>query len=132
MGTPPGNRKKQILFVDDELPVLQASIRLLKILGYRVLSAQSGREACRIYGEKRDQIDLVILDVVMPEMNGEATYAGLQQLDPAVAVLLTSGLRRESRAVQGLLREGAKGFLAKPFTLKDLGDAVSRALVAQK
>ncbi|MDJ0765790.1 MAG: response regulator [Myxococcota bacterium] len=108
-----------ILLVDDEELVRAATERLLKKLGYRVLLASDGKVCVQEYKERKDDISLVILDLMMPTMDGEETYRELQKIDPNVRVLLTSGFSKSDKANR-MLNAGALGFIEKPFEMNDL------------
>jgi two-component system, cell cycle sensor histidine kinase and response regulator CckA len=119
-----------LLIVDDEEMVLKVGVRQLERLGYSVLAAQSGREAIQCFKEHKDEIDLVILDIVMPEMGGGEVYDRMKEIDPQVKVLLSSGYSIDGQAGE-LLQRGCSGFLQKPFDLKRLSQKVSEILNAQ-
>jgi signal transduction histidine kinase/ActR/RegA family two-component response regulator len=116
-------RKGTVLVVDDENVVLNATVGMLKALGLAAIPAHSGEEAVRIYAERRDPIDLVILDMVMPSMGGTDTFARLRSIDPQVKVLLSSGYSLNARIAE-ILKRGGSGFLQKPFTLEALADSL--------
>jgi two-component system, cell cycle sensor histidine kinase and response regulator CckA len=116
-----------ILLVDDEKTVLSVSRELLKFLGYRVYAAGSGQEAIAVFMEKRGEIDLVILDMIMPGISGEETFDRLREVDPAIRVLLASGYSIEGQA-QEILDRGCNGFLQKPFHLEKLAKKVREVL----
>ena len=80
-----------ILLVDDEKMVLEVSREMLESMGYRVYAAGSGQEAIAVYMEKRNEIDLVILDMIMPGISGGETFDRLREINPAIKVLLSSG-----------------------------------------
>jgi len=110
---------ENILLVDDEEGPIQVEKLMLKELGYKVMTAGSGREAIDIYTENIDTVDLVALDMIMPEMNGRATYEELKNINPDVRVLLVSGYSL-NRQVEELLDLGCKGFIQKPFDIIEL------------
>ncbi|MFO0755559.1 MAG: PAS domain S-box protein [Byssovorax sp.] len=116
-----------VLVVDDEETLLGFAARSLRALGYEALTAASGKEAVAIAREQGDRIALVILDLVMPEMNGSKTFAALREIAPDLKVLLASGYAIDEHA-QALLDRGCVGFLSKPFDLKTL-DETLRSLV---
>jgi DNA-binding NtrC family response regulator len=101
--------------------------RLLEALGHKVLLAENGRDALSIYREQKDEIVLVLLDMVMPEMDGEDTFLRLRELDPDVRVLLSSGYMVEDKA-RRLMTKGARGFIQKPYTLDALAEEMAQAL----
>ena len=113
-----------ILLVDDEEVVLSAARAMLMMLGYDVIAASSGEQALEQYKKSGAVIDLVLLDVVMPEMSGHECLAELVKLDPEVRVILCSGYgpdRNEAEVPDA-------GFLQKPYRLQDLSLAVAAAL----
>lgn len=103
-----------ILIVDDEEVVLDVNREILESLGYAVLAARSGKEALGIYRERRGEIALVLLDMVMPGINGEETFGLLKRIDPAVKVILASGYSTNDQ-IRNMMRNGCCGFLQKPF-----------------
>jgi PAS domain S-box-containing protein len=111
--------EETILLVDDEDAIIHVGEQFLDVLGYEVLTAHSGAEALEIYTEKYGQIDLVILDMVMPEMGGGETYDRLKRVNPEVRVLLSSGYSLNGQA-QKILDRGCDGFIQKPFNLEEL------------
>jgi PAS domain S-box-containing protein len=108
-----------ILLVDDEEIVLETGAKMLERLGYRVIEAGSGMGAINIYKDKMEEIDMVILDMIMPEMDGEKTYETMKEINPNVKVLLASGYSIEGQATE-ILNRGCDGFIQKPFNLKRL------------
>ncbi len=116
-----------ILIVDDEENVRAMLKRVLERLGYTVLTAEDGSSAVKIYREKRDDIDLVFLDMVMPGMNGKETFLELKRINPDVRVLLSSGYAPNGKAA-GILEEGAKAFIQKPFKLDELARVIDNIL----
>ena len=118
-----------ILLVDDESIVRGVASVMLEKLGYDVLVANNGREALDVYCRCRDEIDLVILDIIMPEMGGRECFEALRQINPHLRVVLSTGYGRDRRTRQ-ILDDGAVGFVQKPYRLSDLSAAVSRALKA--
>ncbi|MCE5263269.1 MAG: PAS domain S-box protein [Deltaproteobacteria bacterium] len=116
-----------ILLVDDEKMVLEVSREMLESLGYRVFVTGSGQEAVAVFMEKKDQIDLVILDMIMPGISGGETFDRLREIEPGIAVLFCSGYSVNHR-VQEILDRGCRGFLQKPFSLEILSNRVREAL----
>ncbi len=116
-----------ILFVDDEKMITQTIEEMLNRLGYKVLVACSGKEAVEVYGKKRGEIDMVILDMVMPHMNGSETFDRIKAMDPGVKVLLSSGYSFDSHAA-GILERGCDGFIQKPFKMKKLSRKIREIL----
>lgn len=107
-------RSLRILVVDDEDFIRELEIQMLSEEGHAVLSASDGHEATRIYSEKWQDIDLVIMDMIMPKMSGRETFFALKQINPDIKAIIMSGfsLNDDSEAV---MKNGAAGFLQKPF-----------------
>jgi PAS domain S-box-containing protein len=120
-----------LLLIDDEPMVLDVTRSMLQSLGYRVFSAGNGREAMAVYREKRSEIDLVILDMIMPGISGSDIFDGLREINPKQRVLLSSGYSIHGKAKE-MLERGCSGFLQKPFLLKDLAREVRTILDVKK
>lgn len=134
MGAAKGNEfttKGRILFVDDEEMILKVGTQLLEALGYSVIQARSGKEALSLYGKHCKEVDLVLLDMVMPEMGGAQVLRALREMDPQVRVLLCSGHFPESE-LQGAFMEGCVGSIRKPFSLEELGRILQRLIEGQQ
>ncbi len=112
-----------ILIVDDHETIWDFLIEALQKLGYSVLLAENGLDAVEIYEENPDQIDLVLLDMIMPKAGGHQTFYKIRAIDPEAKILLSSGFVSEAE-VHDLLQQGACGFLPKPHRLP----AVARAI----
>jgi len=115
-----------ILLVDDEEGVLDIGSKWLKGLGYTVLKAEGGREAVETYEANRDNIDLVILDIIMPDMGGGKVYDRMKESNADVKVLLTSGCGIDE--AKEILERGCNGFLQKPFSLQELSKKIKEIL----
>jgi PAS domain S-box-containing protein len=116
-----------VLFVDDEDIIIDVGRDLLKKLGYDVLTAKGGIEAVEIYKTNPKKIDIVILDMIMPEMGGGDTYEKLRDVDPGVKVLLSSGYSIDGQASK-ILSRGCDGFIQKPFDIKSLSLEIRKIL----
>lgn len=116
-----------VLLVDDEEMIIDVGSQMLKHMGYEVLTAGDGKEALEVYQENRGVIDIVILDMIMPEMGGSQTYDGLKAIDPEVKVLLSSGYSRDGQAEE-ILKKGCRGFIQKPFDMKDISQRIAEIL----
>jgi len=116
-----------ILVVDDEEDVRYLTKEMLEELGYEVLTAESGNEAVEIFKKKKDEIDIVILDMIMPVMSGGETYFQLKKIKEGVRVLLASGLNRDGEMSE-ILNDGVLGFIQKPFRMEELSKLISEAL----
>jgi CheY-like chemotaxis protein len=116
-----------VLLVDDEEMVLTVATDLLEILGYRVIGAKGGRAALSVYAERSQEIDLVLLDLIMPDQSGKETFARLKALNPRVRVLLSSGYSLDGEAA-AIMQQGCGGFIQKPFDLKQLSNKLREVL----
>ena len=116
-----------ILIVDDEEGVRSVAVKMLKKLGYSVYEASNGKEAVEIYKEKKDEILLVIMDIVMPEMDGREAFYKLKEIKEEVKVILLSGFTKET-SINLLMKDGLKGFLLKPYTIKSLDNKINEVL----
>jgi two-component system cell cycle sensor histidine kinase/response regulator CckA len=118
-----------ILLVEDEDPVRAVNARALTARGYTVIEAASGVEALQIIEERKAPVDLVVSDVVMPEMDGPTLLRELRKLYPDLKVIFVSGYAED--AFKKNLPDGEEfNFLAKPFSLKQLSEAVKQAIAA--
>ena len=108
-----------VLVIDDEESVRKLSSELLTTYGYRVLTARDGEEGIRIYKERQHEIDLIILDFIMPGMGGDKCLERLIGIDKNAKIIIASGFAM-NRALRNLLENGASGFINKPFSVKDL------------
>lgn len=108
-----------ILLVDDEEMILGIGKKMLERLGYTVYAADSGLKALELYRQYRDSIHIVVLDMVMPDMNGAETFDRIREINPHAKVLLSSGYSINGQASQ-ILSRGCNGFIQKPFNLVEL------------
>ncbi len=122
--------KGTILLVDDEKLILDVGKPMLEEGGYKVLVAGSGKEAIELYKSNMDRIDMVILDMIMPQMSGGETFDQLKGINPHVKVLLSSGYSINGEA-QEILNRGCQGFIQKPFNLTELSLRVREILSAR-
>ncbi len=118
----------KVMVVDDEEIVRDLTRTILQRIGYEVTVCSDGREAIEVFSERHEELDLVILDLVMPHLSGHEVLAELRRIDPDVCVLLISGYSTE-RAKQDIEGEGVD-YLAKPFSVEQLCRAVDRQLHA--
>ena len=127
--SPPAPRGQEtILVVEDEAGVRALVIRLLQGLGYRLLQAQSGPHAIEVWNEHRDEIDLLITDIVMPDgMNGVQLAEHLRHERPLLKVIFTSGYLADL-SHEDISRHHSDAYIAKPFSLAELARLVRRTL----
>lgn len=116
-----------ILLVDDEKVIIEVGKAMLSELGYQVITAPGGREALQILDKQKDVIQLVILDMVMPDMDGGTTFERIRTIDPDMKVLLSSGYSLNGHADK-IVKKGCNGFIQKPFSLKDLSRKIRQIL----
>ncbi|MFC1564671.1 PAS domain S-box protein [candidate division KSB1 bacterium] len=116
-----------ILVIDDESHVRIITEHMLKTLGYTVLLAEDGKRGLKLFKKQVEEIDLVLLDMVMPNMAGKETYLEMRKIKPDVKVLLASGFSQNGKANE-ILNEGVLGFIQKPFKIQELSTIVSQIL----
>jgi len=116
-----------ILVVDDEESIREITRGTLETFGYKVLTASDGTEALALYADQRNEIAVVLTDMVMPFMDGPATIRALQRMNPAVRIIAASGLGAGQRAGEGVL-EGVSVFLNKPYTAEKLLKTLAQVL----
>ena len=126
-GSPPERGSGTILVVDDEEYILNADKAMLNELGYEVLLACGGKEALRVFDENKDRIDLLILDLIMPDLGGEIVYDHIKSSRPDLRVILSSGYSIEGRA-ESILKKGCDGFIQKPYNLSRLSKKIKEIL----
>ncbi len=108
-----------ILLVDDEAIILEVGKEYLKVLGYTVHTARGGRDALAAFTAEYRRIDLVVLDMIMPDIGGGEVYDRFKLIDPDVKVLLSSGYSLDGQASE-ILARGCNGFIQKPFGMREL------------
>jgi len=116
-----------ILVVDDEESIREITRGTLETFGYSVLTASDGTEALAIYADRKNEIAVVLTDMVMPFMDGPVTIRALQRMNPDVRIIAASGLGTGQRAGEGTL-EGVAVFLNKPYTAEKLLKTLSQVL----
>ena len=127
--SPPASAGKglRVLVVDDDAPVREIMRDMLRAGGHEVLEASGGRAAMEIFGGHWREIDLVILDLMMADMDGSATYAALRKVNPAARVLLSTGYPGDAK-IPALMDAGIKGLLQKPYEKTHLDKMIAAAL----
>ena len=113
-----------ILVVDDEEFVREMTKNWLKEIGYNVLIAENGLEAVDIYKIRKNEIDLILLDMIMPKMAGKETYSNLKKIDPDVKVIFMSGYNKDDMNSDNYYKD-IVGFIQKPFRLEELSKIIS-------
>jgi len=108
-----------ILVVDDEVPIQEITRETLETYGYTVLTASDGTEAVALYAENKERIQVVLMDMMMPYMDGPAAIRALQKLNPQVKIIAASGLKMNGKSAEAA-SAGVKTFLSKPYTAEKL------------
>jgi two-component system cell cycle sensor histidine kinase/response regulator CckA len=116
-----------VLLADDEELVRAATGRVLRHAGLEVLTAHDGQDALDVYSANADRIDVVLLDLDMPQLNGEQVYARLHAQQPDLRVIISSGYLDHEREAK-LRKAGVDGILYKPYDSVTLMQAVARVL----
>jgi len=116
-----------VLLVDDEKEIIEVEAEILEALGYRVLTAMNGEAAVKLFSENREQIDILIIDMIMPKMSGSEVYDRIRAMDDRVKVLLSSGYSIEGEA-SGVLARGCNGFIQKPFGIAEISQKIRDVL----
>jgi CheY-like chemotaxis protein len=125
--TRPARRQGTVLLVDDEQMIREAAGAALESLGLTVLTAVDGADAVEVFTAQKETIDLVLMDLTMPRMDGREAFQRLRRIQPDLPVILSSGYN-EQESIQPFLGRGLAGFLQKPYTLLALERAVQEAL----
>jgi DNA-binding NtrC family response regulator len=115
------------LIVDDEEIMLDIESFMLQKIGFNTLKAINSVEACRLYEDRKEHIDIVVLDMRMPDENGTDTYKRLKRMNPNIRVLMSSGLEK-NRDVDEILKDGQNGFIKKPFKFDEFTSNVNTIL----
>jgi len=122
--------KERILLVDDEEKILDIGKQLLEVLGYEVLTAENGKKAIEIFSKEKNNLALIVLDMIMPGMGGRETFAALRKISPDIKVLLASGYSIDGEASE-IMAQGCNGFIQKPFSIKRLSKKIREVLGGQ-
>jgi two-component system cell cycle sensor histidine kinase/response regulator CckA len=118
-----------ILLVDDEPLIIDVSVRLLGILGYKVIAAGNAEEAISLYEQNSARIDLVLLDMIMPDTGGGEVFDAMKAINPDVKAILTSGYTLDGNA-RDIMERGCRAFIQKPFTIQDLSAKIRAVLTS--
>jgi PAS domain S-box-containing protein len=123
----PIHGNETILLVDDEKMILEVGQAMLERLGYRVITAGGGEKALRELEKRASEVDMVILDLIMPVIDGGETYDRIRQIAPGVPVILSSGYSIDGQARE-ILNRGCDGFIQKPFDIQSLSVKIRSVL----
>jgi CheY-like chemotaxis protein len=121
------NGTGRVLIIDDEELIINVADVMLKRLGYEVMVARSGKEAVEIFKANKNNIDVVILDMIMPDMGGGETFDALKVIRPDIKVLLSSGYSIAGEASK-ILDRGCDGFIQKPFNMNQISRKIKEVL----
>ena len=121
------NDKRTVLIVDDEKFVLDVEALMMEKMGFHTLKASSPEKAYRIYELEKDNIDLVILDMIMPGDNGAEAYQKLKKINSGIKVLVSSGFWCDAQ-VKKILNDKQNSFIQKPFKYEELNEKVDSIL----
>ncbi len=116
-----------VLLVDDESLILEVGQALLEELGYRVIAVNSGAKAIELIDGKSKGIDVVLLDLIMPGLDGRETFYRIREIDSSMPVILSSGYTINEEATD-IMRRGCNGFIQKPYNLSALSKKVRSVL----
>ncbi len=122
--------KETVFLIDDDDMIADVSEMILKSSGYDVVSAKSGKEAIEVYKENHSRIDMVILDMILPDMGGGDTYDSLKEINPEIKVLLASGYDIEYQG-RDIMDRGCDGFIQKPFNMNELLEKIKGILTSK-
>ena len=125
-----GKRKKTVLVIDDDDLVADICSQILKRSGYDVVVARSGKEAIDVFKENQSGIDMVILDMILPDMSGRDIYDRLKIVNPDLNVLFVSGYDMDAQ-MEDIMECGCDGFLQKPFNMDTLLEKTREILAIQ-
>ena len=117
----------RILLVDDQETVREVARDMLEALGYEVITASDGLEGVSRYRDLWREIDLVIVDMVMPNLSGGDCFRRMKEINPRTRVILSSGYSMEG-AIQDVMNEGILAFIQKPYRLEELSRVVGTAV----
>jgi len=119
--------QKTILLVDDEAGVIEVCSEMLENLGYQVKAVTDGIQAIEILKSRDLKIDLVILDMVMPQINGQQTFEKIREVDPDMKVLICSGYTKEDK-IKKMVQKGCNEYILKPFDVVALSEKLNKVL----
>ncbi|VAW42552.1 Chemotaxis protein methyltransferase CheR [hydrothermal vent metagenome] len=120
--------KGLILLVDDEETIRAVGRQMLEYLGFSVITAADGQEATKTFKARAAEINLVLMDLTMPHMDGEEAYREMRRIDSTVQVIMASGYN-EQEVTQRFVGKGLAGFIQKPFMIDDLRDILRQSMI---
>lgn len=126
-----GKKVKKILVIDDEQPILKMLESVMHFVGYQTFCTISAEDGLKIFTEHRDQIGLILLDILMPKMNGIEAFYRFREIDPTVPIIIISGYTNDSEIMNFIIQNKLK-FFRKPFHIEELMDAIREILSSQQ
>lgn len=120
-----------VLLVDDEEMIRTVAEEMILALGYKVITAGGGQEAITIFKAHRNDIDLIILDLIMPKMSGSEAFDRFREIDAGVKILLSSGYSINGE-VSDIIKRGCNGFIQKPFSIHELSKKIKAVLTSDQ
>jgi CheY-like chemotaxis protein len=120
-------QKATVLVVDDEYNIRSMMKEIMEMSGFKVLTAGNGRDGIDIYQRYKNEIDLIIMDMVMPVMDGRAAFNEIRKINPDQKIFIISGYTQRED-LEDILENGAVGFLRKPFQVKEIVEKVQEIL----
>ena len=125
----PKGHGESILVVDDEAAIREVTSGILEINGYRVITAGDGAEALAMYIQKREEIKVVLMDMIMPVMDGPESIQELRKVNPAVKIIIVSGMAKKEKLAK--IADFVHAFLPKPYTIDKLLNIIHEVLLAK-
>ncbi|MCU0286759.1 MAG: response regulator [Acidobacteria bacterium] len=123
-----GNKKKGLVLVVEDEPIMRKiAMKVLIDEGYDVLTAENGEEGIELFKQHYENINLVLLDMVLPGQSGKDVYIEMKKINPGVKVLLNSGYKHDKRLTEAF-ELGVKHFIEKPYSLDELSTAIRKAI----
>ncbi len=122
----PAEHGESILVVEDEEEILEITKKILEKHGYNVITANNGEEAIALYSQHKEEIKVVLIDVMMPVMDGQACIRELRKVSPEIKIIAISGLTEENKLVE--VADLADAFLSKPYAIEELLQTIHEVL----
>ncbi len=124
-------KKLNILLIDDEELVLELASEILTFLGHQVVALNSGRAGLDYFKAHQQEIDLIIVDLLMPDMNGKECYEAIRQIDSSIPVIISTGIS-DAAEKESLKHLNVFAFLEKPYSVPQIEKIVNRVSKAAK
>lgn len=118
---------KKVLIIDDEVAILKMLSEMFSILNIENFTASNGEEGINIFKQHKDEINLVLLDILMPRVNGMVVFEEIKKINPDVPIIIISGYTNEPEILDFIVKHKLK-FFRKPFHIEELMEAVKKIL----